>query len=490
MYPGDSDLMEDIGYVLDDMSGDGIPELVIGTDEDYEGDGDESYIYNVFTLKDNQPLTVFGGSARSSYRWMHNGHFCYWGSGGAMITLMGENHLSKDGQEIIWDDFYFTDEKTGGEIGIYHNTSGIFDVEVSEELDITDEQFSKIMDGYIGRCTLLSWTPVGTKASASAKGATDSTADTSNSTGTTNAYSSMDPGDVYADISYESNTITINGKTYNMSDYVAMCNAVMGYKQVGSWIIVEGHVNPHVGVYEFYNLYSGNFEYEILGANLTMWENDISTAVYSNWSSIYDIYGNMIAWPSGEVYSLEYKDDHTLVADVMPDSNPAGDMVKEEYEYYNYDHAMFDYYSALVSDNDYEWQKFYNLAPASAYAFVIENPPERFLENEKFYSIVNKQGGMWSDGASAEDKLVAVPLNDDTHISIESYDTDSTGKALYSSPDYLAGRGEPVLFEIYTIPEGLPRDNLKVRTADKKTFVWEVTPITGEHVQRSEFLYE
>jgi hypothetical protein len=174
----------------------------------------------------------------------------------------------------------------------------------------------------------------------------------------------------------------------------------------------------------------------------------------------------------------------------MPDSNPTGNMVREEYEYYNYDHAMFDYYSALVSDNDYDWQKFYNLAPASAYAFVIENPPERFLANEKFYSIVNKQGGTWSDGASATDKLVAVPLYDDTLLSIESYDTDSAGKPLYSSPDYLAGRGEPVLFEIYTIPEGLPRDNLKVRTADKKTFVWEVTPITGEHVQRSEFLYE
>jgi hypothetical protein len=432
---------------------------------------------------------------------MHNGHFCYWGSGGAMITLMGENHLSENGQEIIWDDFYFTDEKTGGEVGIYHNTSGLFDAEKSEELNITQEQFSQIMSGYDGRCALLSWTSIGSKSSLSGKtaaiGAEDSLSfsfdDTTYSsstttTGATNTLSSMDPGDVYANISYENNTITINGNSYIMSDYVALCNAIMGYSQVGSWVIVEGHINPHVGAYEFYNLYSGNFEYEVLGANLTMWENDISTAVYSNWNSIYDLYGNMIAWPSGEVYDLKYKDDHTLVATIMPDSNPGGDMVTEEYEYYNYDHAMFDYYSALVSGNDYEWQKFYNLAPTSAYAFVIENPPERFLENEKFYNIVNKQGGIWSDGAYASDKLVAVPLQDDMSISIESYDTDSAGKAVYSSAGYLANRGEPVTFEVFTIPEGLPRDNLVVRTADRETYKWGVTPITGEHVQRSEFL--
>ena len=38
---------------------------------------------------------------------------------GSSVTIFGENHLSSDGSELVWDDFYFTDEKENGEIGYY-----------------------------------------------------------------------------------------------------------------------------------------------------------------------------------------------------------------------------------------------------------------------------------------------------------------------------------------------------------------------------------
>ena len=55
--------------------------------------GPQSVIFNVYTVKEEEPYPVFEGWARSSYSWMGDDHFYYQGSGGAMITLFGENHL-------------------------------------------------------------------------------------------------------------------------------------------------------------------------------------------------------------------------------------------------------------------------------------------------------------------------------------------------------------------------------------------------------------
>ena len=161
MYPGDDDLTKAVGYVLKDVSRDGIPELIIGCDEKFGDNEPRSYIFNLFTLKDDEVQSVFDGWARSSYQWMGDDHFYYSGSGGAAITIFGENHLSPDGTEIVWDDFYFSDEKEAGKIGLYHNTSGIFDAAKAEELDLSDSEFFKKMDDYENRCQLLSWTSVG-----------------------------------------------------------------------------------------------------------------------------------------------------------------------------------------------------------------------------------------------------------------------------------------------------------------------------------------
>ncbi|MCR5403715.1 MAG: hypothetical protein K6E91_07865 [Butyrivibrio sp.] len=161
MYPGDKDLSEAVGYILEDISGDDIPELIIGSDEQYGDSGRQSYIYSIFALRNGKPLKVFDGWARSSYRWMGDDHFYYSGSIGAVNTLFGKNHLSKDGSEIIWDDFYFTDEKDVGVIGLYHNTTGLFDAGKAEELSIPEDEFWTIMDDYESQCKLFSWTPIG-----------------------------------------------------------------------------------------------------------------------------------------------------------------------------------------------------------------------------------------------------------------------------------------------------------------------------------------
>ncbi len=160
MYSQDDDLLNSIGYVLTDLSGDGVPELLIGSDEDYDGNA-FSYIYTLCTIEDDKPVCVIAGSTRSSYNSMGDGQLYYQGSGGASITIFGENHLSKDGSGIVWDDFYFTDEKENGEIGIYYNNTGLFSAAESEELSISEDEFSKKMSQYQDRCVKIPWTPIG-----------------------------------------------------------------------------------------------------------------------------------------------------------------------------------------------------------------------------------------------------------------------------------------------------------------------------------------
>lgn len=160
MYSGDDDLLNSIGYLMTDLSGDGVPELLIGSDEEYDGRR-IGYIYTLCTIIDDEPVCVLFGSTRSSYNYLGDGHFYYEGSGGVAITIFGENHLSKDGSELVWDDFYFTDEKEDGNIGIYYNDSGIFGVEESEELNMSEKEFRSKMSSYQDRCEMISWIPIG-----------------------------------------------------------------------------------------------------------------------------------------------------------------------------------------------------------------------------------------------------------------------------------------------------------------------------------------
>ena len=164
MYPSDDDLLNDTGYIMQDISGDGVPELLIGYNDTRASDEpvEVSYILSVFSIKDNEPCTVFQGWARSSYVPLPDRHFFYSGSASAFSSAIGENHISKDGSTIEWDDFYFMEEDASGEVEVFHNTTGIWDREKSEKLGISEYSYRDMMERYVRRCVLYSWTPLGT----------------------------------------------------------------------------------------------------------------------------------------------------------------------------------------------------------------------------------------------------------------------------------------------------------------------------------------
>lgn len=126
-----------LGYAITDLSGDGIPELVIGGIETYGEDGGcGDQVYVVYSCTGDQLVMPFEGAYRQSYRYMGNGSFFYQGSASALCQIFGRFTLRPDASGLKWRQYYFCDEKAGetGVIGYYRNTSGKLDAEGSKEL--------------------------------------------------------------------------------------------------------------------------------------------------------------------------------------------------------------------------------------------------------------------------------------------------------------------------------------------------------------------
>ena len=129
-------LLRELGYALQDLSGDGVPELLIA-----RSDGT---ILGGYTIgSDGEIIQFLDGWARNRYYLLNDGRFYNSGSGGAMSSAFGTYHLSADGTELVCEEHYFTAPKDESweEIGLYRNETGEWDPAVSEELDVTEEEF-------------------------------------------------------------------------------------------------------------------------------------------------------------------------------------------------------------------------------------------------------------------------------------------------------------------------------------------------------------
>ena len=151
---------DSLGYIIEDVNGDDVPELLIGYNESNGGEKIHSYIINCYTANGTKTKLLLDGWVRAGYRWLGDGQFYYLGSEGVSVLCLGECHI--DGYETgaVWDDFYFSFVDNGNE-AYYHNTTGDVIVEGSEKLDVSGEDYDNIMSGYENRCKTLVWKEIG-----------------------------------------------------------------------------------------------------------------------------------------------------------------------------------------------------------------------------------------------------------------------------------------------------------------------------------------
>ena len=129
---GDNAVYE-MGYLIEDLSGDGIPELAVGS---------RSGVTNaLYTLVDGKPELVFEGWYRSSYVYMGDGYFYYYGSNSASESGQGVFYLTKNGTGLECESFLFTGLNSDGDLEVYRNETGSWNPAESEKSDMTAEEF-------------------------------------------------------------------------------------------------------------------------------------------------------------------------------------------------------------------------------------------------------------------------------------------------------------------------------------------------------------
>ena len=133
-----------IGYVYSDMDKDGKEELLIGN---FEGTGSpdvKNEIYAAFSHDGDTLEPLFEKQKRNTYALTDTGTLYFHGSDGVKYHIVAEYEMTEEG--IVCKDFYFTYpiDGDGSNMGYFHNTTGVWDSEGSEQIDMTFEELEAI----------------------------------------------------------------------------------------------------------------------------------------------------------------------------------------------------------------------------------------------------------------------------------------------------------------------------------------------------------
>ena len=153
------DALWKVGYAIRDLSGDGIPELIIAQVETQEGMVSfGKRILAIYTCFGNSPSLLVEGWGRNRYYLLPDGSILNEGSSGAAYSCLGIFRLSTNGDLLEWLDFYFTDVQ-GEEIVTYYNQAGIWDAsyEGNQLVDVDFWRLWEIMEADQEELTLTAF---------------------------------------------------------------------------------------------------------------------------------------------------------------------------------------------------------------------------------------------------------------------------------------------------------------------------------------------
>lgn len=155
------DALNGIGYLIKDLSDDGVPELVVGSLCEYGGE-----VYALYTLvgSESEPELVFEGWSRNSYTYVNayvGGSSCFYnyGSRSTAESCQGVFTLSWNGQEQNWRRFYFTYAEDGDldNVTLYTNTTGSWDPEESEVAHRTLDEYYELLSAPVVDRVISFW---------------------------------------------------------------------------------------------------------------------------------------------------------------------------------------------------------------------------------------------------------------------------------------------------------------------------------------------
>lgn len=125
-----------VGYWIEDVSGDDVPELIIGPRIQLD---DSSWllseVFAVYTIQEEEPKLLFEAQGPESYDRLNNNRFLYMTTEPDGKTCFGVFTL--DGQTKKWEEFVFTEDREH----FYTNTTGEMDISSSTLSDYSFEEY-------------------------------------------------------------------------------------------------------------------------------------------------------------------------------------------------------------------------------------------------------------------------------------------------------------------------------------------------------------
>ena len=159
-YMEPDEAMNLIGYRIEDLSGDKVPELIIGVTAD-EAQG--SVLLNIYTILPDESISLtVEGWGRNRYNLLNDGSLLNIGSNGAAYAIVANYTFSEDASKLECRDYYFTYEKVEGnwdDIGVYHNTTGAYDKSQAELTGMTTDELWGLEEQYMSRIQQVYLTP-------------------------------------------------------------------------------------------------------------------------------------------------------------------------------------------------------------------------------------------------------------------------------------------------------------------------------------------
>ncbi len=148
---------EKLEYLIKDISGDGVPELLVFNNNGYQEDHPYSEILLVYTLKDGKAIPIINGWSRNSFGFSEDKKFVNLGSNGATESFTRSFKLSSDAISRQYYETYFTApvNKDSDEIGYFYGKTDSQDPQQATRLPDNDEEFIKQSDALANKRIVL-----------------------------------------------------------------------------------------------------------------------------------------------------------------------------------------------------------------------------------------------------------------------------------------------------------------------------------------------
>lgn len=137
------------GYNIIDISGDGVPELIIGGIDEKKGDYHYGKtIYEIYSIdEENEPYIALIGTSAEKLFYIGDGKFYYNYIGHPLDEFTAVMTLDTDARSVEYEDYYFMEEK-GDDVktpAFYRNIIGESDIDSSEELKISEQEYTALL---------------------------------------------------------------------------------------------------------------------------------------------------------------------------------------------------------------------------------------------------------------------------------------------------------------------------------------------------------